>query len=499
VVNGDVDYSSHAHPPIRVTNAINGSGGGAPLIYVGGQLINGTIAIDGSLSNASSSTAEIQVVNGTFGSLGAVAINYDGVGGEAWSGGSVLVGSTPYTAQNAGAHVWLVDKCKGDFDNDGDRDGTDQSLFDTALVASTYHAAFPGLEGSRIWHGDCDLDGNFSGSEDRDEIAQTGIVNRGCCIDELDDFLPGDVVINWTVDLSDLTELLSHFGTTSGATRYDGDLTGNGTVDINDLALLLSSYGTGACPTSPPEPLTGSVTISVTGYDTGSYTGGGFSGDKDDFVFDALVTIGTGADDWVGSGTLVTAANGATLRLVPGAGTIPTPTSSIPEKYATFFSVPYAVDDSDRFDSPFPTGGMAGKYSGTGARTYTSSSISAIWYDTDGSSDDGPAAVFRLVINVSGVTGADTSGGFGSVYWSTTGGGGGDIKVADMEFDVAHKYGDSGSSSITPFTSLTRARVARPTRRSAATFPRPGSRGGLHCRPTGYPGTAGSGVFRIAA
>jgi hypothetical protein len=67
------------------------------------------------------------------------------------------------------------------------------------------------------------------------------------------------------------------------------------------------------------------------------------------------------------------------------------------------------------------------------------------------SSNDGPAAVFRLVINVQDVSGADTSGGFGSVYWVASGGspGSGDIKVADMTFDVEHVYGDSGASSVT--------------------------------------------------
>jgi hypothetical protein len=47
--------------------------------------------------------------------------------------------------------------------------------------------------------------------------------------------------------------------------------------------------------------------------------------------------------------------------------------------------------------------------------------------------------VLRLVIDVSGVTGADTSGGFGSVYFSTSGPtSGGDIQVADFGLATAH-------------------------------------------------------------
>ena len=45
------------------------------------------------------------------------------------------------------------------------------------------------------------------------------------------------------VDLSDLAQLLAHYGTTSGATYDMGDLDGDGDVDLSDLARLLSFYG----------------------------------------------------------------------------------------------------------------------------------------------------------------------------------------------------------------------------------------------------------------
>lgn len=55
---------------------------------------------------------------------------------------------------------------------------------------------------------------------------------------------PGDVDGNFVVDLTDLSTLLAHFGTPSGATLADGDLDGDGDVDLSDLAALLGQFGT---------------------------------------------------------------------------------------------------------------------------------------------------------------------------------------------------------------------------------------------------------------
>lgn len=53
----------------------------------------------------------------------------------------------------------------------------------------------------------------------------------------------GDLNGSGTVDLSDLTVLLSHFGITN-ATAADGDIDADGDVDLSDLAIMLGRFGT---------------------------------------------------------------------------------------------------------------------------------------------------------------------------------------------------------------------------------------------------------------
>ena len=55
---------------------------------------------------------------------------------------------------------------------------------------------------------------------------------------------PGDLNGDGVVGLADLAQLLSNYGTTSGATYEDGDMDGDGDVDLADLAALLGVYGT---------------------------------------------------------------------------------------------------------------------------------------------------------------------------------------------------------------------------------------------------------------
>jgi hypothetical protein len=60
-------------------------------------------------------------------------------------------------------------------------------------------------------------------------------------------FCYGDLDGDNDIDLADLAQLLSNYGTTSGAVYEDGDLDGDGDVDLADLAGLLAVYGT-SCP-----------------------------------------------------------------------------------------------------------------------------------------------------------------------------------------------------------------------------------------------------------
>lgn len=55
----------------------------------------------------------------------------------------------------------------------------------------------------------------------------------------------GDLNGDLLITISDLAQLLGHYGMTSGATYFEGDFNGDGDVDLSDLATLLGLYGTG--------------------------------------------------------------------------------------------------------------------------------------------------------------------------------------------------------------------------------------------------------------
>lgn len=58
----------------------------------------------------------------------------------------------------------------------------------------------------------------------------------------------GDLNGNGQVDSTDLAVVLSHIGTSSGATLADGDIDGDGDVDSTDLSIVLGQIGLDCCP-----------------------------------------------------------------------------------------------------------------------------------------------------------------------------------------------------------------------------------------------------------
>lgn len=69
------------------------------------------------------------------------------------------------------------------------------------------------------------------------------VIETGCAVIPC----PGDLNGDGTRNLSDLSQLLGHYGTTSGADPEDGDMDNDGDVDLEDLAALLAVYGL-PCP-----------------------------------------------------------------------------------------------------------------------------------------------------------------------------------------------------------------------------------------------------------
>ena len=244
------------------------------------------------------------------------------------------------------------------------------------------------------------------------------------CVADLD--LDGDC------DLADLAELLAHYGETTGMGYLDGDLDCDGDVDLSDLAELLGHYGDDCGGDGDGDGEDGGgggggedgggyVDVSVVAYDTGGYTGDGFNGEVDHFVFDLKIEVNDpNNDDWVVTGAVLDTSNDATFRLSLAA--------NYPNQYATFVAAPWTTLPE------LPNASVVGAYDPPDPDPeFTTTGINLGWYDM-AESNDGPATVMRLVIDVSEVKDADVSEGFGSVYFSTTGKiGKDDILVADLD------------------------------------------------------------------
>ncbi|MBI5866455.1 MAG: SBBP repeat-containing protein [Planctomycetes bacterium] len=110
-------------------------------------------------------------------------------------------------------------------------------------------------DGTMVWQGWFAGSGaGFDGAQDLlvDERGIIHAVGSSAAGPENDDYLTikfvpaceGDINADGEVGLFDLTILLQHFGTESGAALEDGDLDGDHDVDLQDLATLLSAFGT---------------------------------------------------------------------------------------------------------------------------------------------------------------------------------------------------------------------------------------------------------------
>jgi len=128
----------------------------------------------------------------------------------------------------------LCDNCPADY-NPGQEDGDQDGVGDTCdNCPDDYNPGQQDADADDL--GDlCDnCPGHYNPSQE--DCDGDGIGDVCDC--------SGDVDCDSGVDLSDLAQLLAHYGTTAGMTYADGDLDDDGDVDLADLAALLSVYGT---------------------------------------------------------------------------------------------------------------------------------------------------------------------------------------------------------------------------------------------------------------
>jgi hypothetical protein len=395
---------------VEVKGDVSGEGGEAPAIEFA-QAVGGVIAIDGSLYNVVSEGPEIQV--NALGTHGAIAIDYDGWDdGDDWqNGASVKVGEILYTSPDQ--YIWHITECQGDVENDDDIDGDDEDALSLYIDSpGQFVSTYAGLQGSLSWHGDLDCSTEW---DVYDVMAVRDLNGHECCdMNCQGDACVADVNDDGTVDLRDLALLLAAYGTTTGDPGYDPELDfdQDGEVGLSDLSFLLAEYGNPCDCFSVPRGGGGgggrsTISVYVEAYDTGGYSGGGFNGEVDHFVFDLKIELSDPNDDWVATGAELDSYNDATFRL--------STTATTPDQYATFVAAPWTSLPQSA------TASVAGAYDPADPDPeFTTTGINLAWYDAV-ESNDGPATIMRIVIDVSEVEGADVSEGFGSVYFSTAG------------------------------------------------------------------------------
>lgn len=406
------------------------------------KTLDGVIGINRSLEDVENMAVEI--ATGPLGTRGAIVVDYTyWLEDQVWEvGAKVEVDGVEYTGNTPADRVYEITGCRGDMDNDGELTSSDATAFD--YTETEFVTAYPGLKESRVGHGD--VDGLYPAFSPADEAWLDLFIARDvCCATTTAKAaeLRCDFDDDNDVDLSDLAALLALYTMECGDAEYDDlyDINADCEISLSDLSSVLSVYGAeDICGTSSgltmstANPLP--IDVTAVPIDTSGYTGNGFVGEVDHFVFDIKVQIeDTVNDDWTSSGVDVDAKNSATFRLSQSA--------SWADQYATFVGSPWTT---------LPTGSAGttvGRYDPTGdAAVFGTGEINVAWIDT-ATSLTGPATVMRLVIDVSNVTNADVSGGFGSVYFAQVPAGNFDIQVAEISSGHGNKE-DGGT--LVPFS-----------------------------------------------
>lgn len=409
-------------------------------ITIGGSLYPGAdglpaINCDGTLS--SNVRISGSLVYGTVGATpiiyarnaltGAVAVDYNGWRPEySWqSGATINVDGLPaYAGNTPEAYLFDITSCKGDLNNDGTLSSKDDDAFLEALnYPATYSTEFRGaLDGSRVWHGDVNCDGNFDAN---DHARLTNLINAGCCAPTCDfASCPADFDHDFIIGLSDLTRLLALYGKCEGDAGYDPNVDiyqdpneAVHCIDLSDLVLLLSLYGQ-YCPCSliPEE---GFGMSAMAGSSGGAAPGISIS--RLEFADGAMglglhFAGGSPQAAWKAGGLWVAAENGATLRLVQS-GSLPALSSAPWNVALTAISSPRAsLADTPCSGNPAI---VAGSYlSSSAIFDYDASTIDIAWLDAENGCSDGLIAV--VAFDLAGLGGMGSGGGY-SLYFSDAG------------------------------------------------------------------------------
>lgn len=134
----------------------------------------------------------------------------------------------------------------GDFDGNSDYDCGDLDSLSSEIAAGTNGASF-------------DLTGDgFVTIADRDAwLAEAGTaeLNSG------NPYFASDLNLDGNVTSTDLGELLSNFGATTGVAHCDGDINADSIVDSSDLGQLLTEFGSSAALSTAAVPEPGSCVL----------------------------------------------------------------------------------------------------------------------------------------------------------------------------------------------------------------------------------------------